>query len=73
MSLFDSRTLLPLIVLLAACTTKDASKSGKAPDSSATTAAAAKPHQMTVVATDYKFDAPDEVPAGMMTVHLVDN
>ena len=35
--------------------------------------AAAKPHQMTVVATDYKFDAPDEVPSGMMTIHLVDN
>jgi hypothetical protein len=35
--------------------------------------AAAKPNEMTVVATDYKFDAPDQVPSGMMTVHLVDN
>jgi hypothetical protein len=74
MSHFDSRSLLPLVALLAACATKDASKSASASDSThAATAAAAKPHQMTVVATDYKFDAPDQVPAGMMTIHLVDN
>jgi hypothetical protein len=72
MSLFDSRSLLPLVALLAACATKDASKTASASDSTKTVAAA-KPHQMTVVATDYKFDAPDEVPAGMMTIHLIDN
>ena len=72
MSLFDSRSLLPLVALLAACATKDASKPANASDSTHTVAAA-KPHQMTVVATDYKFDAPDQVPAGMMTIHLVDN
>jgi hypothetical protein len=73
MSLFDSRSLLPLVALLAACATKDASKSANASDSTQAVAAAAKPHQMTIVATDYKFDAPDQVPSGMMTVHLVDN
>ncbi|MBK5187983.1 MAG: hypothetical protein JJD97_07035 [Gemmatimonadaceae bacterium] len=73
MSLFDSRSLLPLVALLAACATKDAPKNTAASDSAGTTAAAPVTHQMTVVATDYKFDAPDEVPAGMMTVHLVDN
>ena len=72
MSLFDSRSLLPLVALLAACATKDASKSASASDSTHTVAEA-KPHQMTVVATDYKFDAPDQVPSGMMTIHLVDN
>ena len=72
MSHFDSRSLLPLLALLAACATKDASKSANASDSTHT-AAVAKPHQMTVVATDYKFDAPDQVPAGIMTIHLVDN
>jgi hypothetical protein len=72
MSLFESRTLLPLVVLLAACSTKDASKSASASDSTQTFADA-KPHQMTVVATDYKCDAPDQVPSGMMTIHLVDN
>ena len=74
MSLFDSRSLslLPLIALLAACATKDASKTAAASDSTKPVAAAV-PHQMTIVASDYKFDAPDEVPAGMMTIHLVDN
>ncbi|MEP7066686.1 MAG: hypothetical protein ABI889_11675 [Gemmatimonadota bacterium] len=73
MSLFDSRCLLPLVALLAACTTKDASKTASASDSTKQSSVAAKPHQMTVVATDYKFDAPDQVPSGMMTIHLIDN
>ncbi len=74
MSQLDSRslTLLPFVVLLAACGPKDASKSAAAADS-AKPVAAAVPHQMTIVATDYKFDAPDQIPAGMTTVHLVDN
>jgi len=72
MSVPDSRSLLALVVLLAACSPKDASKSAAASDS-AKPVAAATPHQMTIVATDYKFDAPDEVPAGMTTVHFVDN
>lgn len=74
MSLLDSRSLslLPLVALLAACATKDAPKTAAVSDST-TPVAAAVPHQMTIVATNYKFDAPDEVPAGMMTVHLVDN
>jgi hypothetical protein len=73
MSLFDSRSLslLPLVALLAACATKDASKT-VASDSTKPVAAAV-PHQMTIIASEYKFDAPDEVPAGMMTVHFVDN
>ena len=72
MTRFDSRSLLSLVVLLAACKPKDASKTAAASDS-ATPVAAVAPHQMTIYATDYKFDAPDEVPAGMMTVHFVDN
>jgi hypothetical protein len=73
MSLFDSRSLLPLVALLAACGTKDTPQKASTSDSTAAVAAAPVPHQMTIVATDYKFDAPDEVPSGMMTVHLVDN
>jgi hypothetical protein len=74
MSLFDLRSLslLPLVALFAACATKDASKTVAASDSTKPIAAAV-PHQMTIIASDYKFDAPDEVPSGMMTVHLVDN
>lgn len=72
MSLFDSRSLLPLVALLAACATKDTSKSAtSASDSSHAVAAA--PHQMTINTTEFKFDAPDRVPAGLMTIHLVDN
>jgi len=72
MSLSASRSFLPLLVLVAACATKDASKSASASDTAQTTAVV-MPHAMTIVATDYKFDAPDSVPAGMTTVHLVDN
>ena len=72
MSLFNSRSLLPLIVILAACTPKDASKPANASDSTHP-AAAAKPHEMTIIATEYAFAAPDQVPSGMTTVHLVDN
>jgi hypothetical protein len=59
--------------LLAACGPKDAAKDAAAYDTTKPVAATAAPHQMTIVATDYKFDAPDQVPAGMLTVHLVDN
>jgi hypothetical protein len=72
MSLFNSRSLLPLIVILSACTPKDASKPAKSSDSTQP-AAAAKPHEMTIIATEYAFAAPDQVPSGMTTVHLVDN
>jgi hypothetical protein len=70
-TLLDTRSLLPLVALLAACATKDASKTAAASDSSRPAVAVA--HQMTVNATDYAFDAPDQVPSGLMTVHLVDN
>ncbi len=77
MSLLDSRSLLTLVVLLAACATKDASRTAAASDSTAKPVAApvAAPvaHQMTIVAEDYKFAAPDTVPSGMMTIHLVDD
>jgi hypothetical protein len=72
MSFFDSRSLVPLVALVAACATKGASKSANASDSTHAVAVAA-PHEMTVIATDYKFDAPEQVPSGMMTVHLIDN
>ena len=74
MSHFDSRSLsvLPLVALLAACAPKDTSTKAAAADSTVAVAAPVA-HQMTINATDYAFDAPDQVPAGLMTVHLVDN
>jgi uncharacterized cupredoxin-like copper-binding protein len=72
MSLFHPRSLVPLAALLAACATKDAPRSaGTAADT--THAVAVAPHQMTIIATDYKFDAPDQVRAGFTNVHLIDN
>jgi hypothetical protein len=41
-----------------------------APDAAAPAASAA-PSTVTVIATDYSFDAPAEVPAGLTTFHLV--
>src|SRR3978361_1735200 len=74
MSHFDSRSLsvLPLVALIAACAPKDTSTKPAGHDS---TVAAAAPvaHQMTISATDYAFAAPEQVPAGLMTVHLVYN
>jgi hypothetical protein len=37
----------------------------------AATPAAATPEILTVTASDYKFDAPDQIPAGMVTIQLV--
>jgi hypothetical protein len=73
MSHFDSRSLsvLPLVALIAACAPKDTSTKTAASDSTAAVAPVA--HQMTINATDYAFNAPDQVPAGLMTVHLIDN
>jgi uncharacterized cupredoxin-like copper-binding protein len=47
---------------LAACGPRDADHGG-------TTAAA--PHEMTVVAKDFTFEAPAQAPAGLTTIHLV--
>jgi hypothetical protein len=40
-------------------------------DAPAATPAAATPEILTVTATDYKFDAPDQIPAGLVTIQLV--
>jgi hypothetical protein len=40
-------------------------------DASPATPAAATPEILTVTASDYKFDAPDQIPAGLVTVQLV--
>ena len=39
----------------------------------ATPAAAATPEILTVTASDYKFEAPDQIPAGLVTVQLVNH
>jgi uncharacterized cupredoxin-like copper-binding protein len=41
------------------------------PDTTSATTAAAAPATVTVITTDYSFDAPAELPAGLTTFHLV--
>jgi len=54
---------------VAGCTMKDAPKEA-AVDSAVAPAAA---NEVTITATDYAFDAPAEIPAGLTTMRLVDN
>jgi len=64
-------------VTLTACTTKEskpadttAVDTGAAANATASTAA---PNEVTITASEYKFDAPDSIPAGMTTFKLVNN
>ncbi|HJQ88916.1 MAG TPA: hypothetical protein VJ820_15795 [Propionibacteriaceae bacterium] len=63
---------LAIAVTITACTAResDSTDSAAASLDSATTAAAA-PNVVTVTATDYAFDAPAEIPAGVTTFRLV--
>src|SRR5688500_12032837 len=60
-------------LVLAACSTKDAASDNAARDSAVTPAAAAPANEVTITATDYAFDAPAEIPAGLTNMRLVDN
>ena len=67
---------VPLAVLaglaLASCRSdKPPAAEAGAPDAAAAPAASATPSAVTVIATDYSFDAPAELPAGLTTFHLV--
>ncbi len=59
-------------LVLAACTAKDTQNETAAVDSAAAPAAAAA-NEVTITATDYAFDAPAEIPAGLTNFRLVDN
>lgn len=62
------------LVLVLACSDGE-QKSSALPDSTVATAAAAptSPPELTIVATDYAYEAPDTVPGGMVTIRLVNN
>jgi hypothetical protein len=65
---------LAAALVLAACTAKDASNEAAATDSAAAPASATAPaNEVTITATDYKFDAPAEIPAGLTNFRMVDN
>jgi hypothetical protein len=60
-------------LVLAACSTKDAASDNASSDSAAAPAATAAANEVTITATDYAFDAPAEIPAGLTNLRLVDN
>src|SRR5215217_3206780 len=64
---------LAAVITVAACTAKEAPKAADtaaAPTTSATTSSA--PNVVEINASDYKFDAPDSIPAGLTTFKLND-
>ncbi len=62
---------LPLF-LLAACASGE-KQPGPSPDSAAVAAAAASPPEVTIVAKDFAFEAPDTIAGGLVTLKLVNN
>lgn len=78
---FAPRVALLLVAFaLGACKVKEAgrdsaigSDSVPAGDAAATTSAAATPNVVTITATEYAFDAPAQIPAGLTTLRLVTN
>lgn len=62
--------LLSLVVLLAAtgCSTREAPKEG-----AGSAAAPAGPNVVNIIATEYKFESPESIPAGLTTLKLTDN
>jgi uncharacterized cupredoxin-like copper-binding protein len=62
---------LAAALAVAGCSVKEAPKETAADSAAAPTAAPA--NEVTITATDYAFDAPAEIPAGLTTLRLVDN
>jgi uncharacterized cupredoxin-like copper-binding protein len=64
--------LLVLAVALAGCKSeRPDTKAAPAAEPTAAPAAPATPARITVTATDFKFDLPAQVPAGAVTLHLI--
>jgi plastocyanin len=59
------RPLLPAVLLLAACTGEEPA------DQASVTTTAAAPNTVHVTATDFAFQAPDTIPSGVTTFHLM--
>src|SRR5688500_20405480 len=64
---------LAAVIAIAGCAVKEAPNETAA-DSAATPAATtAAPNEVTITATEYSFDAPAEIPAGLTSFRMVDN
>ena len=62
---------LAAAMAVAGCAVKDAPKDTAADSTAAPAAAAA--NEVTITATEYKFDAPAEIPSGLTTLRMVDS
>ena len=62
---------LAAAVAVAGCSVKDAPKETAADSSAASATTAA--NEVTITATEYKFDAPAEIPSGLTTLRMVDS
>ena len=58
-------------LVLGGCGSERRAEAPPADAPAATPAAAPSPEILTVTASDYKFDAPDQIPAGLVTIRLV--
>jgi hypothetical protein len=64
------------LMIVGACSRKDTARaveSGTATAEAQPPAAEPAPNVVTITATNYKFDAPDSIPAGLTTIRLVDD
>lgn len=64
---------LVALVTIGACSAKDEPKTATVDSTGAVAVAATGPNVVNITATDYKFDAPAEVPAGMTTFTMANN
>jgi len=64
---------LAAVFAIAGCSAKEAPKEADSTAAAPVAAAVAAPNVVNITATDYKFDAPDSIPAGLTTFRMTDN
>ena len=69
----SSLALIASLAVLAACAGGEQAGDATADSAAPATAAAALPPEITIVATDFAYEAPDTVSGGMVTLKLVNN
>ncbi len=70
----SNRDLLSLaaLVTIAGCSVKEAPKEADSGTAATTASAPAAPNVVNITATEYKFDAPESIPAGLTTFRMTD-
>jgi len=67
------KSIASLLILTAAATACSHNKDAKYASADSTAANTIAPNVVNVTATEYSFTAPDSIPAGLTTIHFVDN